>query len=173
MQYYLNLFSVYTTYVILALSALFVLLFFWNIMLHRNIRIMRQRSQDFFAGNNVKNIEDIIIGHSKTLKIFDKDIQELYNISNQINQLAHKGIHKVGIVRFNPFKDIGGDQSFSIALLNGKKDGVVISSLYNTREGSRIYSKAILNGESDKYPLTEEEKEAIKIANSPEARKIN
>lgn len=172
MQNFLNLLSTYMPYAVLALSVLAIFLFSWNIILHHNIRIMRQRSHDFFAGNNVKNIEDIIIGHSKTLKILDKDIQELYSISNQINMLALKGIHKIGVVRFNPFKDIGGDQSFSIALLNGKKDGLVLSSLF-TREGARIYTKSILAGESEKYPLTDEEKEAIKIANSPENKKIN
>ena len=172
MQIYLKLFTAYMPYVTIFLIIVTVLLFSWNLLLHQNIRKMRQRSQEFFAGNNVKNIEDIIIGHSKTLKILDKDIQELYSISNQINMLAHKGIHKIGVVRFNPFKDIGGDQSFSIALLNGKKDGLVISSLF-TREGARIYAKSIMAGEAEKYPLTEEEKEAIKIANSSEPKKIN
>jgi len=172
MQVYLKLFMAYMPYAILVLTILIIALFLWNLILHRNLKIMRQRSQEFFAGNNVKNIEDIIINHSKTLKILDKDIQELYSISNQINMLAHKGIHKIGVVRFNPFKDIGGDQSFSIALLNGKKDGLVISSLF-TREGARIYSKSIIAGEAEKYPLTEEEKEAIKIANSSaEIKKI-
>lgn len=172
MQIYLKLFTTYAPYVMSVLLILIIFLFFWNLLLHRNLKKMLQRSQDFFAGNNVKNIEDIIIGHSKTLKILDKDIQELYSISNQINMLAHKGLHKIGVVRFNPFKDIGGDQSFSIALLNGKKDGLVISSLF-TREGARIYSKSIIAGEAEKYPLTEEEKEAIKIANSSESKKIN
>jgi hypothetical protein len=49
---------------------------------------------------------------------------------------------------------------------------LVLSSLF-TREGARIYTKSILAGESEKYPLTDEEKEAIKIANSLEAKKIN
>jgi hypothetical protein len=77
--------------------------------------------------------------------------------------LGQKSIHKVGIIRFNPFKDIGGDQSFALALLDGKNSGIVISSLH-TREGTRIYSKPIIKGESEKYTLTEEEKQAIKTA---------
>ena len=61
------------------------------------------------------------------------------------------------------FGDIGGDQSFALALLDGKNSGIVISSLH-TREGTRIYSKPIIKGESEKYTLTEEEKQAIKTA---------
>jgi hypothetical protein len=116
-----------------------------------------------FSGNRVKNLEELMLSNAKTMNVLDKDIQELYNISNQINSLALKGLHKFGMVRFNPFKDVGGDQSFSIALMNGKNNGITISSLF-TREGTRVYSKSIVNGEPEKHPLTEEEKKAIAMA---------
>lgn len=158
---------------IIAVLALFlIVIFFWTISLHKEIKRLKQRSLDFFSGNSVKNIEDIIIDHSKIIKTLDKDIQELYNISNQINILAHKGFHKFAMIRFNPFKEVGGNQSFSLALLNGRNNGLVLSSLY-TREGTRVYTKAIVNGASENYPLTEEEKEVIRIANLNESKKIN
>lgn len=172
MQIILNLLSNYGPIANFVLLGGFIVLFLWIIYLHLNLRKMRKKSVEFFAGNDVKSIEDVILEHSKSIKALDKDIQELYNISNQINMLAHRGLHKFGIVRFNPFKEVGGDQSFSIALLNGKNNGLVISSLY-TREGTRIYSKAILTGETEKYPLTEEEKQAIRIAKASEPKKIN
>lgn len=149
----------------------FLFLLLWLFFLHRELRRLKQRSADFFSGNDVKSIEDVIINHSKLLKTLDKDIQELYNISNQINALAHKGLYKFSMKRFNPFKEVGGDQSFSVALLNGKNNGLVISSLY-TREGTRIYAKAITNGLSEKHPLTEEEEEIIKLANLNDSKKI-
>jgi hypothetical protein len=68
----------------------------------------------------------------------------------------------VGIVRFNPFSEVGGDQSFSIALLNENDDGVVITSLY-TRQENRVYGKPIKNSQSE-YSLSEEEKKAIEKA---------
>lgn len=123
-----------------------------------------------FSGNKVTNLEELLLTQAKSIQILDKDIQELYDISNQINQLSAKGLHKVGMIRFNPFKDVGGDQSFAVALLNGKGNGITISSLYS-REGTRIYSKSISAGESEKYPLTEEEKEAIKMAMEKESKK--
>ncbi|EKE11369.1 MAG: hypothetical protein ACD_15C00099G0001 [uncultured bacterium] len=159
--------------IVIAVLAIFIFFtFFWTILLHKELKKIKQRSFDFFNGNSVKNIEDIIIDHSRIIKTLDKDIQELYNISNQINTLAHKGFHKFAMLRFNPFKEVGGNQSFSLALLNGKNNGLVISSLY-TREGTRIYTKAIINGASEKHPLTEEEKEVIKLANSNDSKKIN
>jgi hypothetical protein len=141
----------------------FLALMLWNVVISIKIRKIGKKTADFFAGGKVKNLEELLISQNKGLKILDKDIQELYNISNQINKLAFRSYHKIGMIRFNPFKDVGGDQSFAIAILNGKNDGITISSLYS-RDGARFYTKSIVNGETNKHPLTEEEKEAIKIA---------
>ncbi|MDP1834183.1 MAG: DUF4446 family protein [Candidatus Moranbacteria bacterium] len=170
MQNILILLDRYEPIIVSALSLIVIMLVIWNFFLDRNLKIMRQRSIDFFSGNNVKSIEDVVINHSRAIKTLDKDIQELYNISNQINLLAHRSLHKFAMIRFNPFKEVGGDQSFAIAMLNGKNCGLVISSLY-TRDGTRVYSKTITNGESEKYPLTEEEKQVIKLANSSGIKK--
>ncbi|EKD58859.1 MAG: hypothetical protein ACD_56C00037G0004 [uncultured bacterium] len=116
-----------------------------------------------FSGKNAQDLESVILNHTREIADIDKEIQELFEISNKIHALTQKSIHKVGIIRFNPFKDIGGDQSFALALLDGKDSGLVISSLH-TREGTRIYSKPITRGESEKYTLTDEEKAAIKSA---------
>jgi len=163
--------------IIIVLLALFLLMIVWIIYLQLGLSHLKRNNRDLFAGTKAKDLEQIIIKQAKNIKILDKDIQELYEISNQINNLALRGIHKTGFIRFNPFKEVGGNQSFSIALLNGKDDGIVISSLY-TREGTRVYSKDILNGKSEKYPLTDEEVEVIKIAKRPiratkELKKIN
>jgi hypothetical protein len=141
----------------------------WIIFLQINLGKIKKNQASIGGGS--RSLEETVIEQAKNLKVLDKDIHELYNISNQINDLALKSLHKVGIVRFNPFKDIGGDQSFAIALLNGKNNGLVISSLY-TKEGTRVFSKAIKMGKAEKHPLTEEEKEAIKIALVKEDRKV-
>jgi hypothetical protein len=159
-------------YITIALVVLACLLFIWNIFLQIGLGRLKKLNKDIFAGNKAKNLEEVIMQQSKNLKTLDKDIQELYNISNQINNLAFRGLHKTGMVRFNPFKEVGGDQSFAVAMLNGKNNGLVISSLY-TREGTRIYAKSITAGTADKHPLTEEEEQAIKIALTSEPKKIN
>ncbi len=73
-----------------------------------------------------------------------------------------KTIQKVGMVRFNPFKEVGGDQSFSIALLDADNNGLVITSHYD-RESNRVYAKPIEGGTS-RYQLSEEERQAIENA---------
>jgi hypothetical protein len=151
----------------LAVIQLFLLLIF-GIKLRR----LKKRQGEYNLGDAGARVEEALAKHAKLLQTLDKDIQELYNISNQINSLALRGLHKVSMLRFNPFKELGGDQSFSIALLNGKNNGVVLSSLH-TREGTRVYSKTIAAGKSEKHPLTDEEREVVKKAMAQETKKIN
>ena len=66
------------------------------------------------------------------------------------------------MTRFNPFSEIGGDQSFAFALLDGKNNGFVVTSFY-TKEGNRVYGKPIKNGKSQ-YALSQEELKAVEIA---------
>ncbi|HLN19141.1 MAG TPA: DUF4446 family protein [Patescibacteria group bacterium] len=161
-----NIIKIIESYLPFILSAfLFLLIIFltWLVALQSKLNKLSKKNEDFFSGGKTANLEELLLNNAKAIKTLDGDIQELFNISNKINSLSLRGLFKFGIVRFNPFRDVGGDQSFAIALLNGKNDGLTISSLY-TREGTRIYCKNIIDGQSEKYPLTNEEKEAIKMA---------
>jgi N-methylhydantoinase A/oxoprolinase/acetone carboxylase beta subunit len=95
-----------------------------------------------------------------------RDLKENFErISAELESLRKENnfnIQKIGMVRFNPFRGIGGDQSFSVAILDGNDSGAVITSLYN-REENRVYGKPIKAGRSE-YLLSEEEKKAIEIA---------
>lgn len=157
----------------ISISALILgmILLFLNIFILVKIRKNNKKSEVFLSGKDGKSLESVILAQVEELKDLDKEIQELFEISNKVNNLALHSIHKIGVIRFNPFKDIGGDQSFAIALLDGKNSGLVISSLH-TRESTRVYTKPIIRGESKKYPLTEEEKQAIKIANPIKESKV-
>ena len=68
-------------------------------------------------------------------------------------------IRHVGVVRYDAFRDMGGHMSFSLALLDPRQNGVVLSIL-NGRDGSRGYAKAVQGGRSTS-PLSEEEQEAL------------
>jgi hypothetical protein len=78
---------------------------------------------------------------------------------SKIKDLDLEHLQKMSLVRFNPFKEIGGDHSFSLALLDGRNNGLVITTLH-TRERTRVYAKAIKNGKSD-LELSQEEKKAL------------
>jgi hypothetical protein len=115
---------------------------------------------DFFkekrrGNNNSKELKERV-------ERLEKEIDNLKMEVERLEKINVSNIQKIGLVRFNPFEDLGGDQSFSLALLDGNDNGIVITSLF-LKEGNRIYSKLIENGNS-KYKLTPEEKLAISIA---------
>ena len=102
-----------------------------------------------------ENFEDILEQFRKLEKSHSELVQELADFKEK----NKKSLQKRGIIRFNPFGEVGGDQSFSIALLDANKDGFVITSHY-ARESNRVYAKPIKGGESE-YKLSEEEKKVI------------
>jgi hypothetical protein len=74
-------------------------------------------------------------------------------------------VQHVGVVRFNPFADKGGDQSFAMAILDDQANGAVISTIHSRVE-VRVYAKPVIGGQST-YTLTAEEKDAIARAMMP------
>lgn len=74
-------------------------------------------------------------------------------------------IQKIGLVRFNPFNDTGGDQSFILALVDDKDSGVVISGLH-TRNGTRWYAKKVKHAKGVEHELSSDEVKAVKAATS-------
>lgn len=83
----------------------------------------------------------------------------------KIEKDAELHLQKIGFVRFSPFTDTGGNQSFCLALLDQNNDGIVLSSLHS-REQTRIYAKAIIQGKAKGFELSKEEQEALKRARS-------
>lgn len=108
------------------------------------------------------DLRELAMKHKKTLQTHNKNLVELGQILEELVENNRRNIQKIGMVRFNPFAETGGNMSFSLALLDGKNNGIVISSLHS-REATRIYTKSIENGQS-KSQLTEEEKQAIEKA---------
>jgi len=111
----------------------------------------------FFKKNKRRpeNLKEVL----QYIKKIEEKIEDISKDLDGTRKMAEISLQKVGVVRFNPFKDMGGDQSFSIALLDSKNNGLVISSLYS-REGNRVYTKPVKGGQSE-YQLSGEEKEAI------------
>lgn len=144
---------------ILVLSVLTALNLVFLVVFYRQFRIYRKRQKELFAGEEVQDLEELVLKHKKTLTMHNKNLKELGKILEELVDNNKLNIQKVGIVRYNPFADAGGNMSFSMALLDGHNNGIVISSLHS-REATRIYAKPIESGKS-KYPLTDEEKEAI------------
>lgn len=115
-------------------------------------------------GSDLKTVLEHLLASQEKLK------EELKKVEGEVVILRNKSqfsIQKVGLVRFSPYQDTGGNQSFTLALLNEKDSGVVILSLHN-REGTRIYIKPIVDGAS-KIELSSEEKRALDEARKGKA----
>ncbi|PKM87368.1 MAG: DUF4446 domain-containing protein [Firmicutes bacterium HGW-Firmicutes-12] len=122
----------------------------------RNKRLSRMY-KILTTGAEAQNLEQIICKQTKVMedliekiKIYDKRLID-------VERLARKSIHKVDLLRFNAFNEMGGDLSFALAMLNQQGDGIVLSSIYG-REDARTYAKAIKKGQASQQLSIEEEK---------------
>ena len=97
---------------------------------------------------------------------FRQDLEGLKDHLSKIEQLGLKHIQRVELIRYNPYDDTGGDQSFTLALLNDKGDGIVLTSLH-ARSGTRVFAKPVLMGRGLKHNLSEEEEKAVERAMKP------
>lgn len=130
--------------------------FLWKYLSHYN---------NLTNGVSEKSLKEIL---EQLLVNLDKSKKELDSLKVYCSKLQKDGllhIQKVGLVRYNPFKDTGGDQSFVLSLIDGNDTGVVISGLYS-RSGTRWYAKRVVEGKGVDYDLSEEEKKALKEASS-------
>lgn len=111
-------------------------------------------------GKGLKVILDQLLKESSENK---KDIEMLREYCDRINDEGQLHIQKVGLLRFNPFKDTGGDQSFILSLVDKNNTGVIISGLYS-RSGLRWYAKKVENGKATEHELSDDERKALKEA---------
>ena len=111
---------------------------------------------------NGENIEEDIKVYINKVEKVENTNKEIIEYCENLEKELSKSIKKIGIVRYNAFKDTGSDLSFALALLNDDNNGVVLNGIYS-REMSNIYAKPIVNGQS-KYTISDREQEAINKA---------
>ena len=110
----------------------------------------------------IKNFKDILLSQKEKNDGLEEKIKDAFLKIKNIENVCETTIQKTSVVRFNPFNDLGGDQSFIIALLDNKNNGFLISSLF-VKDGNRVYAKTIKQGKSDRT-LSKEETEALNKA---------
>jgi hypothetical protein len=146
-------------YISLALN---VAILGWLLFLTAKYKDIQKKSNRLFSGKITGNLQKTVEDYLKGVKEVEDHCFSLDNEVKQVRKMAEDGLHKVGFLRYNPFGDVGGNQSFSLCLLDEDNSGFVISSIHS-REGTRVYSKKIVKGEAE-HNLSEEEKKAIEIA---------
>ncbi len=151
MPVYFQIGAIFVLFILFIIQAILV----WQMYSHYN-RLTK--------GVHHRSLMQVLDELVKNLNTVEKDIDFLKKNCDTIKRdgLAH--IQKVGLIRFNPFNDTGGDQSFTLALLDRADTGVVVSGLYS-RSGTRWYAKKVQNGNGVDHNLSDEEKKAIREAN--------
>lgn len=135
--------------------------FIWLILISWALYKTQRHYHNLISGSKKQKIDEILEHLLANDKKFSNEIADIIKDVKEIIEKAKMPLQKIGMVRFNPFERIGGEQSFVIALLNSYNSGLVINFIY-TREGLRTYIKKVKLGKGEKYELSEEEQEAIK-----------
>lgn len=148
--------------ILLGLMVSSVFLIAWNAYLHMQLSKLKQAERILFSGKKAGDLEEVILGQIEKIKGLEQGIIALKDTDQRIISALSYAVQKVGMVRFNPFGEVGGNQSFAVAFLDNSNTGVIILSLYS-RDGVRIYAKPVKEGKSE-YQLSKEEEEALHIA---------
>lgn len=148
---------------ILILTVILVILILWNLVLtflfFQFYLYFARITKNGKKESLVKMLDSISLDQEKTKKTLDLIMEKCDTLDKE----GRFHIQKVGLLRFNPFKDTGGDQSFTLALVDAQDTGVIISSLH-TRTGTRWYAKHVLRGKGAEHELSKEEEEALRSA---------
>ena len=169
-------FLAHLEWVFFAMAAVILILFLLILVLWHRLAVQKKR-YDFFMGTGRRptfNLETKIEEYFKTSQRIASDYAKILDMVTDMDQTMHASVQKVGLIRYNPFDEMGGNLCFALALLDGKDNGVVINGIHS-RTGSFTYAKPIEMGVST-YMLSEEEMQAVKMAQEqaykPEHEKV-
>lgn len=141
---------------------LFLIFIILHIRQSMKVSRLMKRYEKFMKGKNAENLADAL---EENFQQMDK-----LNISHQETQLKvdeaishiNSTFHKLGIVKYDAFKEMGGNLSFALCMLDDANTGFILNTMHG-RESSYTYIKEIIKGEAY-ATLGEEEKEALSKA---------
>ena len=128
----------------------------------RRVRSLGRRLESLTQGSDESSLEAVLGSHLERVRQVVADTEAVAARTAVVERDLQSSFSRIGLVRYNPFEDTGGNQSFALAMLDGRGDGFVVSSLH-ARAGTRVYAKAIAAGSSE-AALSDEESAALKQA---------
>ncbi len=159
MQLVLEFIEQNSTAFIVASIALNLLLIILFIVYSTITAGLKDKYKRLVKGTNGKNIEGILVEHLEKVQAIHDDMDQYYRRLEIMDNRLSFCTQKVGIIRYNAFQDTGSDLSYSIAMLNGNNDGVIITGIHGRTE-TISYAKPIKDGKST-YSLSVEELQAL------------
>ena len=112
-----------------------------------------------------KNLEKAILDKFSTVDVLEAEVHELSERVENVSGRLVSSYQKIGLVKYDAFKEIGGKLSFVLVLLTEEDNGFIINSMHSSREGCFTYAKEVVNGEAFVI-LSEEEQQALEEAKS-------
>lgn len=143
---------------ILLLVILLFIVVAWQVVTFSELRRLKALYARLTRGARGENLEQMLLGHIEEVRAAKGRMEELERTLQTLQRACEYDLQHLGIVRFNPFANTGGDQSFALALADAHGDGAIITSLHG-REGTRVYARALHGWEAAN--LSDEEREAI------------
>ena len=156
MENVLNILTQYSTYITIGLIVLVLIQFILLIVAFRSLSKVENKFRKIMRGVNNKNLEELINSYLDKVEEVKKDSEEI------LKAQVEKCTQKVSVIRYKAFEDVGSDLSFSVALLDGENNGVILTGIYG-RDYSTTYAKPIDKGIS-RYDLSEEELHVLNAA---------
>ena len=113
-------------------------------------------------GSDEGSLEAVLGQHLDRVRRVSRDLDDVAGRTSALEREVRRSLGRVGLVRYNPFDDTGGNQSFALAIVDAAGDGFVVNSLH-ARAGTRVYAKTVSQGRSE-AALSDEEAEALRQA---------
>ncbi|MCM1158772.1 MAG: DUF4446 family protein [Bacteroidales bacterium] len=158
-----------TDLVVIILIVVVLLQFIWIFTIISKCNKLNKRLSKFTTGRDAANLEEIIAKRFSEMRQIVKNEKQQNRDIDLINDKFLTTFCKIGLVKYDAFKEMSGKLSFSLALLTENHDGIIITSMHS-REGCFTYCKEISNEESY-YILSEEERLALNVATGKEGAK--
>ena len=152
----------YLAVIVVVLAVVVLLLLLLVLVQARRIGRLDARLRGLARGADGRSLEAVLESYLDKVDGVARDIGVVSARTTTLEAAGRKAFSRVGLVRFNPFEETGGNQSFALALLDADGNGWVLSSLH-ARAGTRVYAKAVTGGRSD-AALSDEEATAIRQA---------
>mgnify|MGYP006285950289 CR=1 FL=1 len=145
-----------------ALSVLLGVVAVWGFDLQARLRRLERRYESLFLDEEEPSCTAALERLSKRFSNVSTRTERLVVQMEEIDRTVMRCVQGVGLVRYSAFEDTGGDQSFSLAMVDGEGDGLVLSALYG-RDATRVYAKPI-RGWTSERTLADEEEQALERA---------
>lgn len=155
-------FLAYSFYLWLGLLVILIIMAIWIGILHWRLSRALRHYRILTQGAESGNLPTVLEQQALQLRQVTSRTVALEDDYRRLATTLERAIQRVGVVRFNPFQDVGGNQSFAVALLDAKGNGLVLTGLYGRTE-QRLYAKP-LQAYRSPFPLSAEEQEAIRQA---------